>query len=378
MKTNQVLTVALILLLNSALIFGQNVPKTINYQGVLKNSSGVIVDDGSYDITFKLYDAETGGTEIWIEAKEVNVENGIFSTQLGSSNPINLPFNNVYWLGVSIGSEDELIPRLKLTSVPYSFMTMNVMDGAITAAKIGNNELVKSVNGLKDNVNLVAGSNVTITPDGNNLTIAASGGVVSGSGTVNHIPFFDGTNTLSSSTIYQSPGSGNIGIGTVSPEEKLDVTGNVKVSGNINPQGGISATNPITIQTLADSLVICAGTSRVTIKSTGEVIITSQNISFKSAGTLNLSGETVNIAGNDININAVNDFKLKSVNTNIESIMWLKLKGMNCKMESAMELELKGLNITSEAGVNSMMRATMITIQSTGPNTIKGLPVMIN
>ncbi|HEX6186729.1 MAG TPA: tail fiber domain-containing protein [Pyrinomonadaceae bacterium] len=37
-------------------------------------------------------------------------------------------------------------------------------------------QLVKSLNGLKDNVALAAGSNITITPSGNTLTIASAGG----------------------------------------------------------------------------------------------------------------------------------------------------------------------------------------------------------
>jgi hypothetical protein len=46
------------------------------------------------------------------------------------------------------------------------------------------NTVVKSLNSLKDDVNLVAGSNITITPSGNNLTISAAGG---GGGTVTQV-----------------------------------------------------------------------------------------------------------------------------------------------------------------------------------------------
>ena len=88
------------------------------------------------------------------------------------------------WLGITIGTGSELAPRIILTSVPYSFYTMNVLDGSITASKIANGQVVKSLNGLKDSVNLVAGSNITITPSGNNLTITAAGG---GGGTVTQI-----------------------------------------------------------------------------------------------------------------------------------------------------------------------------------------------
>lgn len=165
-------------------IFSQGIPQTINYQGVLKDASGNIVTNGDYNLTFKLYETETGGSPLWTETKLLNVVNGIFSTQLGSVTPITLPFDNAYWLGVTIGGGTEMSPRIKLSSVPYSFMSQNVPDGSITAKKIANAEIVKSVNGLKDSIALVAGSNVTITPSGNNITISAAGG---GGGTLTQV-----------------------------------------------------------------------------------------------------------------------------------------------------------------------------------------------
>ena len=54
--------------------------------------------------------------------------------------------------------------------------TANIADGAVTALKIAPGQVVKSFNGLTDNVTLAAGSNITITPSGNTLTIASTGG----------------------------------------------------------------------------------------------------------------------------------------------------------------------------------------------------------
>lgn len=59
---------------------------------------------------------------------------------------------------------------------PNSIAAGNVQDGSLTAGKLASAQVVKSLNSLKDNVNLVAGANVTITPSGNNLEIAATGG----------------------------------------------------------------------------------------------------------------------------------------------------------------------------------------------------------
>ncbi len=53
---------------------------------------------------------------------------------------------------------------------------LSVASNAITKDKIATGQVVKSLNGLTDNVTLIAGANVTLTPSGNTITIAASGG----------------------------------------------------------------------------------------------------------------------------------------------------------------------------------------------------------
>ncbi|MEJ5263623.1 MAG: hypothetical protein WHT45_13140, partial [Ignavibacterium sp.] len=101
-----------------------------------------------------------------------------------------------------------------------------IVDGTITATDIGNTQVVKSINSLKDNVNLVAGSNITITPSGQNLTISSTSGGIGGSGTSNYLPLFSGSTTLGNSIVYQN--SGNIGINATDPTERLDVLGDIE------------------------------------------------------------------------------------------------------------------------------------------------------
>lgn len=52
--------------------------------------------------------------------------------------------------------------------------TNQLANSAITAQKIAPGQVVTSINNLRDNVTLAAGSNVTITPNGNTLTIASN------------------------------------------------------------------------------------------------------------------------------------------------------------------------------------------------------------
>lgn len=70
------------------------VPRTISYQGVLKDTGGALVNN-TLTITFSLYDVETGETTIWSELQSVVVSQGVFSVILGTdtlSNPLPDPF----------------------------------------------------------------------------------------------------------------------------------------------------------------------------------------------------------------------------------------------------------------------------------------------
>ncbi|MDP2207514.1 MAG: hypothetical protein Q8K98_01900 [Bacteroidota bacterium] len=394
---NVVLLIVLITSISSAQIL-----RVLSYQGILTDSIGNPKPDGSYMITFRLYELNKGGSEIWSEQKTLQVKRGLFSTILGDQDPFgdDVKFDRAYWLGLQVESEPELSPRIPLTAVGYSLnstksdtakfahstpqqnlvdsariagtipdntitadkildgtiqrvdvaqdftapysdtaayarvapqsgfvdsariagsvpdnsitnsklsngsvtgtkiqsgqvvkslnskydnitlsaaggatitssgdtiiinagsggggtgiqgvqntnntldiidpngptatinvknagitstqiadgsvTTTDILNGTITATDIANTQVVKSLNTLKDDVTLVAGSNITITPGGNNLTIASTSSGIGGSGTSNYVPLFTGTTTLGNSVLLQT--GGNIGIGTV-------------------------------------------------------------------------------------------------------------------------------------------------------------------
>jgi hypothetical protein len=91
----------------------------MSYQGVLKDNSGDLLS-GSYNLDFILYNAASGGTQLWSETHSaVEITNGIFSVVLGSSNPLSLAFDTQYWLEIAVAGS-YLSPRIQLTSAPYS------------------------------------------------------------------------------------------------------------------------------------------------------------------------------------------------------------------------------------------------------------------
>ena len=152
-------------------------PRTMSYQAVLTDDMGNIVPDGNYLMSFRIYDAASGGTMLWIETKNVTVTNGRFEVILGSLSPLSLlSFEDPYWLGLTVGADPEMTPRTELAGAPYSQIARTVEDDAITASKIANNTVVRSLNGLRNNVNITAGANITVTPVGNDIEISSTGG----------------------------------------------------------------------------------------------------------------------------------------------------------------------------------------------------------
>jgi hypothetical protein len=110
------------------------IPKLINYQGMLTGSDGKTpVTDGPYNLTFKIYGSESGMDSLWRENHPtVQVTNGLFNVILGSVTSLNLAFDTDYWLGIRVGSDDELSPRIRLTSVGYAYRAQ-VADSAVVA-----------------------------------------------------------------------------------------------------------------------------------------------------------------------------------------------------------------------------------------------------
>jgi hypothetical protein len=57
-------------------------PNVLTEEGSLNDSSGVPITN-TVNLTFKIYDSATGGTELWSETQSVSVTAGYFSARLG-------------------------------------------------------------------------------------------------------------------------------------------------------------------------------------------------------------------------------------------------------------------------------------------------------
>lgn len=97
----------------------------ISFQGKLTNPDGTNVTNGTYSIVFSMYTVASGGSAVWTETQgSVQITDGIFQVNLGSvtSLPGSVDFNsgNIY-LGVQVGADPEMTPRILFTASPYAF-----------------------------------------------------------------------------------------------------------------------------------------------------------------------------------------------------------------------------------------------------------------
>ncbi len=248
--------ISVILMLLSFVLVAQPVPAQVpphlSYQGILVDETGTAVEDGNYDITFRLYTESIGSDPIWTETQNVSVIKGLFTVLLGTATPIELPFDVPYFLGISVGEGSELTGRIPLTASAYSLRSKSVDDG----------QVVKSLNDIKDEVILEAGENISITQQDNKITISASGG--SEEGTITGVVAGEGltgggtSGSVDISVADSGIISAKLAAGSVTAE-KIAAGAAVKSLNDLRDAVILSGEGGATITTRGDTIVINAG-----------------------------------------------------------------------------------------------------------------------
>lgn len=236
------------------------VPRTMNYQGSLNQAADGNPVNGSVSMTFKLYDALTGGNELWSETHSaVTVDEGIYSVILGTVTPLDiLAFDKRYYLELSIGGE-VLTPRQPLTSVPYAQRAIRVDGITVKDGKVGigiaepttSLQVVGRIKshqletGLLVSRFLQGGTDIGMSIYSNTsaydsrgfIEFYGAGGALEGALRVGatYIDFrYGSTNQGVGTTGIRLASDGNVGIGTTSPQYALDVNGVIR-GNNVSP-----------------------------------------------------------------------------------------------------------------------------------------------
>ena len=100
------------------------VPGQFTHQGRLLDADGMALEDEA-TITFRIADAESGGTNLWEETQTVSLTNGFYSAILGADeddNPLDIEVLSQapVWLELQLDGEGAMFPRSPVHSVPYA------------------------------------------------------------------------------------------------------------------------------------------------------------------------------------------------------------------------------------------------------------------
>lgn len=129
----QIVLCIIIMLAFLAVLPANAATAAFTYQGKLADSTGNPLS-GSYDLSFKLYDALTAGNQVGstVSLTGVNVSGGLFTVQIDfGASAFNTGADR--WLETTVGTTT-LSPRVKLTATPSAIYAQSVPWSGITGA----------------------------------------------------------------------------------------------------------------------------------------------------------------------------------------------------------------------------------------------------
>jgi hypothetical protein len=248
-------TVMVILTICLALPAQAEISKLLALQGRLTDATGQALN-GNFSLTFRIYNASTGGTKLWEETQTLTLSAGVFSVQLGSVKPLNLAFDQPYWVEIIVGSE-VFSPRQSLAASAYAFRASQLEGLTVRDAKLGIGTTAPSQKlEVMGNVLINAPSGITATLIGKHQTSLATSQIdlyEAGTGNMNIQ-----TNYSAGAIKFRTAGAnnrmiidstGNVGINTANPAAKLEVNSTLCLTPSgapANPKAGMiyfNATN---------------------------------------------------------------------------------------------------------------------------------------
>ncbi len=206
----------------------QTIPHEISFQGVLRNDDGTLFNDGNHKMKFSLATSEAATSFIWLEVQNLPTVNGVFNARLGAVTPFTFDFDTDLWLEVATvvgASYIPVGPRIQLAPSPSALYALKVPANSITSNELAAGAAVESLNAKTGAVNLVAGTNVSISPSGNNLVISAT---ASGGGD-------DGDWTIGANDNMTYEPDATVTIGSYVPLPLVNGQAHLQITGDTSP-----------------------------------------------------------------------------------------------------------------------------------------------
>jgi len=204
-------------------------PGIFNYQGVVRNSQGAAIQNKTITLRLTIHDLTSTGAIVYQETRTTATNPfGLFSVQVGSAGATSVigVIAGVNWstgnkfiqveIDVNGGTSFISIGSARLASVPYALFA-----GSAAPSGTAGGDLI----GVYPNPNVarIRGVNVSTTAPATSQVLQYDGANWSPSNT----PWlFNGASAFYNNT-------GNIGIGTNTPAQKLDVNGTIRTNGII-------------------------------------------------------------------------------------------------------------------------------------------------
>jgi len=141
------LVAVVIVVAQSILSDGQPVPNFLNYQGrLIDQSTGKPIPDGNHNVTFRIYDAESGGSlKDGPYSSNVTTQNGLFNALIGQINASVFDGSDL-WVEMEVDGET-ISTRQRIVSVAYAIRATSAADADTLGGKSPSEFLTNPVDG---------------------------------------------------------------------------------------------------------------------------------------------------------------------------------------------------------------------------------------
>lgn len=227
-----------LLALSAAPAGASNLPLRVSFQGRLTDPATNNPRSGAYDMTFRLYSVPSGGTALYTETQlQVPVNNGIFSTQLGSITALSpdLFANASSYLGITVSPDaTEMTPRQRLAMAPYAFTAAQLVGDSAARVQVGTSYSTFTAAGGLNLSGALAAASASLTQKLTASDVAAAYGVSGATAT------FSAGLTASSGT-FTATGASQYSVRTSSGIFLAAGTLEADGSGGVSAPAGVSA-----------------------------------------------------------------------------------------------------------------------------------------